>query len=177
MPTYLALLRGINISGQKKIKMAELRHELGALRFEQVRTYIQSGNIAFEAEAQPKKRLGKAIAGQIFAAFGHKVPVLILEREELQEAARCNPFLAEAEEAPAKVLLTFLSEPPAQECVAALREKNTGSERFEISGTTIYLYCPDGYGRARLNNNFLERQLKVSATTRNWKTVRKLLEL
>jgi len=175
--TYIALLRGINVSGQKKIKMAELRALLAGLGFERVQTYIQSGNIVLEAPARPAAELSAEIAGKIKAVYGFEVPVLALEAEELRAAAAANPFSEAAAADPRGVLLTFLAQSPDPERVEALRKQDFSPERFLLQGRCVYLHCPNGYGRARLNNNFLERQLQSPATTRNWKTVEELLRM
>lgn len=177
MPTYIALLRGINVGGKNKIKMAELRQSLSGLGYTNLQTYIQSGNIVFEAEAEESAAIEAAIAQRIQADFGYEVPVLALPAQELEDIAAHNPFPAEAEADGRRMLVTLLQTPPAVEHIEQLKAQTYGSERYVVQDRAVYLYCPDGYGRAKLNNKFLERKLKVSATTRNWKTVRKLLEL
>jgi uncharacterized protein (DUF1697 family) len=177
MTTYIALLRGINVSGKYKIKMADLRAELSGLDYQNLQTYIQSGNIVFEAPEQTAHELEEAIAARIQEAFGYEVPVLVMPAQELAEIAAQQPFLAEAEEDGGKVLFTILQKGPDQERLDQLLEQDYGSERFVVNGRTVYLHCPNGYGRAKLNNNFLERKFGVPATTRNWKTVKRLLEI
>lgn len=177
MPTYIALLRGINVSGQKKIKMAELRQQLSAAGLKRVQTYIQSGNILFEHPAAPEGHLSAKIAGTIRAAYGFEVPVLVLTAAQLESIARANPLKAEAEADPRRTLVTFLEAVPEIDAVEALESARAASEQFRHIGKAIYLHCPDGYGRTKLNNNFIERKLKVPATTRNWKTVAQLLHM
>ncbi|NBC08978.1 MAG: DUF1697 domain-containing protein [Bacteroidetes bacterium] len=177
MPTYITLLRGINVSGKNKIKMADLRRSLSGLGYTGLQTYIQSGNIVFDAEAQDTGAVETAIAQCIQEDFGYEVPVLALTAQELEEIAAQNPFSEEAEADGRRMLLTLLNAPPAAGTVEQLDAKEYGSERYVVQGRVVYLHCPEGYGRAKLNNNFLERKLQVPATTRNWKTVVKLLEL
>lgn len=177
MPNYIALLRGINVSGQKKIKMADLRSHLSVLELNEVQTYIQSGNITFESPARPESHLASMIKGKIREAYGFEVPTLVIQAKELQHVAAANPFPEAAESDPARTLVTFLEAVPEAEAARAFTGLSFPDEHFELKGKAVYLHCPKGYGRAKLNNNFIERKLKVPATTRNWKTILKLLEM
>ena len=177
MPEYIALLRGINVSGQKKIKMADLRVHLSALGLDNVQTYIQSGNISFESKAAPEGHLAAMIRGKILEVYGFEVPTLVISATELQHVAAANPFLEAAASNPARMLVTFLGEVPELEAAKTFTGLSFPNEYFELAGKAVYLNCPNGYGRAKLNNNFIERKLKVPATTRNWKTILKLLDM
>ena len=177
MPKYIALLRGINVSGQKKIKMADLRVHLSDLELGDVQTYIQSGNITFKSPAAPEGHLAATIKGKILEAYGFEVPTLVVSSEELQHVAVGNPFPQAAAADPARMLVTFLETVPEVEAAKAFTRLSFPDEHFELKGKAVYLHCPKGYGRAKLNNNFVERKLKVPATTRNWKTILKLLEM
>ncbi len=174
MPTFIALLRGINVSGKKKIKMADLRQHLGAAGLKAVETYIQSGNVVFEHPPAPEGQLAAKIAAAIESAYGFQVPVLVLSAEQLEAIAEANPMQAEAAEAPGRMLVTFLEAVPEADAFGALEAVRKANERFRHIGKAVYLYCPDGYGRTKLSNTFIERKLKVPATTRNWKTVERL---
>lgn len=177
MPNYIALLRGINVSGQKKIKMADLRSQLSTLALDSIQTYIQSGNITFESPAAPEGHLAATIKGKILEVYGFEVPTLVISAEALREVAAANPFSEAAGSDPARMLVTFLKEAPEAAAAQAFTALSFPNEHFELAGKAVYLHCPNGYGRAKLNNNFIERKLKVPATTRNWKTVVKLLEM
>jgi len=177
MNTYIALLRGINVSGQKKIKMADLRNQLAELGFEDVQTYIQSGNIIFKFPETEHQVLEEKIADKIAADYGFQVPVLVKKAADFQQALERNPYLKDEKNDPKQIYFTFLSTPPSAERIKVLEEKKYDPELYTIDSTTIYLYVPNGYGRTKLNNNLFEQKLKVQATTRNLKTVRKLVEL
>lgn len=177
MSCYIALLRGINVSGQKKIKMADLRAHLAELPFTSVQTYIQSGNIVFETtEADPKK-LESLIREKIAEKYDFQVPTLVKQAAELKEALETNPFHAEASAEPKKMYFTFLADEPENEKVAAIQAIDYHPEQWALQKKTIFFYSPNGYGRAKLNNNFFEKKLKVAATTRNLRTTRILVEM
>lgn len=177
MPNYIALLRGINVSGQKKIKMADLRGHLSTLELREVQTYIQSGNITFESPTAPEEYLAAMIKGKILEVYGFEVPTLVISATEFQHVAAANPFPEAAASDPARMLITFLKEIPQAAAEQVFTRLSFPDEYFELAGKAVYLHCPKGYGRAKLNNNFIERKLKVPATTRNWKTILKLLDM
>jgi len=159
----IALLRGINISGQKKIAMNDLKKVFESLKLKNVQTYIQSGNVLFEGTID-----AKTIEKKIQEVFGFQVTVFLRSKEELRKVIAKNPF---AGKDPNYLYVTFLSDTP-KETPEITKDK---AEEFIISGKEVYLYCPKGYGRTKLNNNLFERKLKLQATTRNWKTINKLV--
>ncbi len=174
MTRYISLLRGINVSGQKKIKMAELKAMYEALGWTEVVTYIQSGNVLFTTKATRPEELINRIREQIKITFGFEVKVFVYVATDFEQAIQANPFLPKPPEDFKKLHLTFLSELPSEVQLASLADFQSGTDEFQFNGQFIYLYCPDGYGRTKLSNNFFERKLKVSATTRNWNSVLKL---
>lgn len=176
MKTYIALLRGINVSGQKKVPMAELKACLEELSYRNVRTYIQSGNVVFQKADASRTQLEKQIEDQLLARFGFQVPTLVKEPPELEYVLNHNPFLREGKD-PDRLYLTFLADTPAAERVALLDEVDYSPEAFVLDGKNIFFFSPSGYGRAKMNNNFFEQKLKVDATTRNWRTVNRLWEM
>ena len=171
------MLRGINVSGQKLIKMEDLRLTFETMGFKNVSTYIQSGNIIFKSEESNSGDIEILIKKAILNEYGYQVPVLVKQKKELVEVLENNPLIKSGKEDHSKLHVTFLSETPPDEDLNKIKGVDYGSGEFYISGTTVYLYCPDGYGRTKLSNNFFENKLKVTATTRNWKTVNKLVEL
>jgi uncharacterized protein (DUF1697 family) len=175
--TYLALLRGINVGGQKMISMDELKMVLGELGLTRIRTYIQSGNLIFESDNNDTVDLAAGIAGKILERFGFTVPVIIRTMEELENICRNNPLLAENQKNADKMHVTFLSEKPGRANENSLKEKNFLPDEFVVTGKEVYLYCPNGYGRTKLTNQFFESKLKVTATTRNWRTVGEVLRM
>lgn len=172
MKIYLSLLRGINVSGQKKILMTDLKSLYEKLGFENVQTYIQSGNVVFESKEVDAKQLQQLIFNKIKTQYGFDVPNLILSPTEIELALKNNPF-----QGIEKMYFVFLSEVPLQENIDRLSQFNIDNEFYEIKNKVIYFHCPDGYGKAKLNNNFFEEKLKVSATTRNLRTTKKLLKM
>ncbi|NRB53014.1 MAG: DUF1697 domain-containing protein [Saprospiraceae bacterium] len=175
MRTYIALLRGINVSGQKKIKMADLRTHLSSWGFSEVQTYIQSGNIVLQDEELAANQIAKRIHQGIQSAYGFDVPVMVLAPEYLDKVLANNPFLPEKD--PKRLYVTFLSNPPVPELLDGLLQEDYSPEAFNLVEKHIYFFSPSGYGRAKMNNNFFEKKLKVEATTRNWRTVNKLRDM
>lgn len=170
MKTYIAILRGINVSGQKLIKMAALKKMGEKLNFENIQTYLQSGNLIFSAKENDPKQLEKIITTEIEKEFGFEVPVIVLNLKTLERIIENNPFPKDPQKEMALVHVTFLSEPSVALNEEKIFEKKKTNEEIVFSSNAVYLYCPDGYGKTKLHNNFLEKQLQVKATTRNWKT-------
>jgi len=174
---YIVLLRGINVSGKNKLKMADLRAMLEAMNFGNVQTYIQSGNIIFEHPKTPSSTLEERIKGQLMERFGYDIPVLALTVDELKDIFNHNPFLTKRNEDIAKLYVTILKEKPDNERVSVVKEIEYKTDEFEMRDKLIYVFSPGGYGRTKFTNNFFEAKLKVQATTRNWKTITKLVEM
>ncbi|HTA29953.1 MAG TPA: DUF1697 domain-containing protein [Candidatus Cybelea sp.] len=177
MQTYICIIRGINVVGCKIIKMEALRRMFEALKFKNAQTYIQSGNVIFQDKKTDGEVLAKKIAKRIQADFGFDVPVMVKEPGEMKEVLRNNPFVGARQRDVAKMHVTFLSHEPAKEGLEKIKAGNYGVDEYVIWGKAIYLFCPDGYGNTKLNNNFLESKLKVTATTRNWRTVNELVRI
>ncbi len=171
MPSYVAMLRGINVSGSKPVKMEALRASFEALGFKNVRTYVQSGNVVFEAKERAAAPLGPKIVARIKRDFGFDVPVLVLGAGELARVIEENPFVKQREVDLTKLHVTFLAAAPAAAGLKKMEGVSSGRDLFRCLGQTIYLVCPDGYGNTKLSNNAFERALGAAATTRNWKTV------
>ncbi len=175
------MLRGINVSGQKKIKMADLKVLYEALGFAHVITYIQSGNVVFTVEKNTS--LTALIETAIQKQYGFDVPVLLRTTQDFDDIIKNCPFThlnldgVGIEQNGTKVLVTFLSNAPLDEDVQNVRKYLSPSETMLVKGNAIYLHCPDGYGKTKASNALLEKKLKVQATTRNWKTVQKLFAL
>jgi len=177
MTTYISILRGINVGGHKPVPMKELQALFESLGYKQVKTYIQSGNVAFSAEEKSSSAIRKAIEVAISQRFGFEVPVLISTQADIKKVIEGNPFLNEKGIEPDKLHVTFLDELPKQESVDKLLTYDYAPDRFVLTGKEVYIYCPNGYGRTKINNTFFESKLKVGATTRNWKTVNVLAEM
>jgi uncharacterized protein (DUF1697 family) len=279
MKTYISLLRGINVSGQNRIRMPELKGLYESLKLVNVATYIQSGNVVFDCDERDPAVIAGTIEAEMERAFGLSVKVFLRDRDQLQKIIDTNPFVNQRKLDPEKLHVTFLAERPEEEelknllarggdcvvaknaprndtaargdsivaknasridtagrgdCVVAknaprndtagrgdsivaknasridtaLRSnsllevrllgrtsetsregvttervamtnnpRSGNTDEFVRCGQEIYLFCPNGYGKTKLSNNFFERKLKVAATTRNWKTVNALYTL
>ena len=176
-PTYIALLRGINLGGHKIVKMDQLRKTFEDLGFEDVKTYIQSGNVIFKAPAQTPAKLAERIEEKILGQFGFPVPVVVKTAVEIGEVISSNPLLKEKGIDPANLHVTFLACAPNQSALKTLNAAEVSPDQFRCSAQAVYLHCPHGYHATKLGNNVLEKMLKVGTTTRNWNTVNKLWEM
>jgi uncharacterized protein (DUF1697 family) len=163
----VALLRGVNIGG-RKVPMAALRQVFEELGHADVRTYIQSGNVVFDATGSAT-RVRAAIEQAIGRAFGLDVTVLLRTPAELAKVVAHNPYGADA-------YVTFLDGVPDRKRIAVLDPAPFAPDEFCVIGQEVYLRCPNGYGRTKINNTFFEKKLATRATTRNWRTVETLLE-
>ena len=177
MQTYICLLRGINVSGHKKIKMAELKASFEALGFDEVISYIQSGNIVFKTAQRNVNKLQETIHQMLLDTYDFDVTVIILMPKQLQYATENNPFEKDPKKDPKQFYVVFLQDAPQQENIEKLATYDYHPEEYFIDGQLIYFYAANGAANAKMNNNFFENKLKVKASTRNWRTVNKLLEL
>ncbi|HEX3626473.1 MAG TPA: DUF1697 domain-containing protein [Verrucomicrobiae bacterium] len=176
MTTCVAILRGINVSGHKIIKMERLRAAFEDLGFAHVKTYVQSGNVVFETAESPASLAGR-IETKILDEFGFEVPVLTKSSKELKDIVKRNPFVKDPAIDQTKLHVTFLSGDPPRNALDALEPLAAGGERVALAGRAVYLYCPNGYGNTKLTNTTIEKKLSCRATTRNWATTNKLLEM
>jgi len=174
LKTYIALLRGINVGGHKKVSMVDFRALLTKSGLENVQTYIQSGNVIFQSSEKGKGNLESRIQKLILDHFGFEVPVFVRNRKDLLTIFNNCPF---SEEKKTDSYFTMLSNVPNEELVEEASKKAYPDEEYVILKDCIYFYCANGYGRAKFNLNFFERKLNVSATSRNYKTMVKLLSL
>jgi len=178
MTKYISMLRGINVSGKKTIRMADLKSLYESLGFQRVITYIQSGNVIFECNKTNKDKLKTSLEINIEENYKFHVPVQIRTALEFGNIIDNCPFNdIDISKDGTRFLVTFLSSTPAQNKLSEIQEFVTRPEKLVIIGQEVYLYCPNGYGKSKLSNNSIENKLEVSATTRNWKTVHKLFEL
>lgn len=177
MHTFISLLRGINVSGQKTIRMPELKALYESLGFTRVATYLQSGNVVFDCADPEASAVAGMIENEIERRFDFTVSVLIRKGDDFQQLIDGNPFITQRNEDPEKLHVTFLSTLPSAPVLKELETTIDTTDEYSLNGTEIYLFCPNGYGRTRLSNSFFERKLKVTATTRNWKTVNALYDI
>lgn len=151
--------------------MEQLRGCYGSLEFERVRTYIQSGNVVFDGRGTDNTAMASKIKAGIKKRFGLDVHVIIRTREEMLSIIKNSPFSGLEE---SKLHVTFLSEKPEDAPWKEIVMVKDKAEKFSVSGREVYLFCPNGYGRSKLSNQFIEKKLGVYATTRNWRTVNAL---
>ena len=173
---YVALLRGINVGGGNTL----LKHELVAIfaeaGCEDVRTYIQSGNVVFRASPELADGLPARMTNAIAAKHGFQIPVVMRTASDFDQTVRGNPFLAAGAD-PAKLHVGFLADTPDPARVATLDPDRSPPDTFEVRGDVIYLHFPDGVARSKLSNDYFDRTLGTVCTLRNWRTVCKLHEM
>lgn len=175
MQTQIALLRGVNV-GANPLPMAKLKACCEGLKWVSVQTYLQSGNVVYRAADSPaicRDALEKALSG----ATRLSTTVIAFSLAQWSAVITKSPFLKSADAEPTKFHVTFLAEKPGAQVIRTLKQAPCNGDEWHLSGSVIYLHCPNGYGRSKLSNNHLERLLGVTATTRNWNTVQKLYEL
>jgi len=180
MAKWIALLRGINVSGRNLIRMRELEASCAALGWRDVRTYLQSGNIVFAAgkgTGAAQRRLASALQARIASDFTHDVQVRVLAAREFDSLVRSNPMLERRGVQEKALYATFLFAPIADDRFTQLELPIRPGEEAHLVGQAVCLHCLHGYGNTKLNNTFFERKLQVTATTRNWRTVLALRDL
>jgi len=174
---YIALLRGINVGGRRTVKMEKLKSIMESLEFQNVKTYIQSGNVLFETEARDTNLLRQSIESKLDEELGFKIPAIVRTGAELEDVVKQNPFHSGTESENTNLHLTFLSSEPDEKALDRLASYKNDVDDFRVLNREVYLRCGTGYGTTMFSNNFFESMLKVLATTRNWKTVNKILRL
>ncbi len=172
----IALLRGINVGGKNRLPMKKLAALFVEAGCEDVRTYIQSGNVVFRTGSAVGEEIASIISASILERYGYRVPVIVRTAGELEEIAQGNPFVrADAETE--KLHVMFLAELPESAGVESLDPERSPGDEFAVLGREIYLHFPNGVARSKLTNSYFDSRLSTTSTTRNWRTVRKLLEL
>jgi uncharacterized protein (DUF1697 family) len=174
MPIYIAMLRGINVGGHKRIKMDQLRDSLEALGLQQVKTYIQSGNVVFKTATTSPAALTKKIESKILSQFGFPVSVICRTVHEIENIIKNNPFMNQAELDHEKFHVAFLSQVPAPAALKRLAGLTLAPDQSCCLGREVYLYFPNGHSGSTLWKHPLDGVLSVVTTTRNWRTVNTL---
>ena len=172
----IALLRGINVGGKNKLPMKDLAAMFREAGCNDVRTYIQSGNVLFRAGPALAEDIPSLISASILSRFGFRVPVVTRTAWELRKIVQANPF-AEAEVEASKLLVLFLADIPDRAHVEALDPNRSLGDEFTVLGREVFLHCPNGVARSKLTNSYFDSSLSTTSTARNWRTVRKLLDL
>jgi uncharacterized protein (DUF1697 family) len=171
----VALLRGINLGPKRRVPMADLRSRLTDAGYEDVATYVQSGNIVLDAKLKPAA-LAAALGDELQSWYGFAVPVVVRSRTELGKIVEANP-LGDVAEHPKYHVVTFLDRKPDAAAVRRVAETAADDEHFEHRGREIYTYYPKGQARSKLALALTDAKLGVLATARNWTTVTTLAEM
>lgn len=173
---HVALLRGINVGGKHKLPMADLVRVFEEAGAADVRTYIQSGNVAFAASARAAKRIAEDVSVAIHERFGFAPPVVVRSAEEMARVLKSNPFAKKGVDAKS-LHVGFMERTPTKAAIAGLDPERSPGDRFAIKGRGIYLHLPKGMARTKLTNAYFDSTLGVTSTFRNWRTVAKLAEV
>lgn len=177
MKTHLALLRGINVSGHNMIKMDALKMMLENIGFQNVQTYIQSGNVFVDTEDVNAAAVGFQIKQEIFKAFGHEVPVVVIGKEDLEACFKNNTFLREKDIDTKKLYVAFISKELAPTALNDLKMSQVKPDEAHIDASRIYIKYDVGAGKTKFDQKYIEKKLNVIATIRNWNTVSNLLSM
>lgn len=177
MPVYIAMLRGINIGPHKRMKMEKLRASCEKLGFARVKTYIQSGNVIFQAPKLSPAALSKKLGECIVTDFGFASEVILRSRDEMKKIIDDNPFAREPGIDSSKLHVVFLSQAPSPAGLEKLQELTLAPDRVHASGKEIYFYFPNGVSGSSLWKHPLDRVTGVAGTMRNWKTVTTLYQM
>jgi len=173
MAKYISILRGINVGGKRKILMKDLKALFEQLECSNVETYIQSGNVIFVSKQTNHKKLEDKIEQAITLAYGFDVPVIVRSAEAWHDIYKNNPY---SKEDINKLHIVFLKDGPSGEQQTLIDSNKYLPDLFSIGSSHIYLCCNGNYRDTKLSNNLFEKKLKISATTRNWKTFLALLK-
>jgi len=173
---YIALLRGINLGGNVMVKMEELRAVFEALGFENVKSYINSGNLAFDTKKTAETKLVDKVESAVEARFGRRIDVMVRLQDEIRKIIAANPFHGQYESHKHMHVL-FLREPLPKEKEAQLQASALPGERYDVRDREIYNLLPQGVAGSLLTKGFFEKKPRVLFTGRNWRTVEKLAEL
>lgn len=177
MITHLALLRGINVSGHNMIKMDALKTALESIGFLNVITYIQSGNVFVTTPEESPTKVGFLIKQEIYKTFGHDVPVVVINKNDLEVCLKNNPFLSEKDVDTKKLYVSFVSMELKSERIHDLKISKIKPDQVHIDQNRIYIKYDISPAKTRLDNSYIEKNLNVISTIRNWNTVNKLLEI
>ncbi len=178
MNSYISILRGINVGGRRKILMKDLKDLYLSLGFENVITYIQSGNVYFSSSTDMlEHEIEFAVQKAIYTAFGHDVPVIVRNTDRFIAMINNNPFIISSNYDINSLYLTFLKNRPIKQNIDRLNKVNTSPDCYRLINSDIYIQIKGKSQDSKFTNNFFESKLRVKATNRNWKTIMKLHEI
>lgn len=173
METYIVLLRGVMPIGKNKVPMAQLRQVLTDAGFEDVRTYIASGNVILRSNVTPAK-LAQCVHDLIKTHIGPDLVVVVKTGSQLQRILDGNPL---KKDDMSRVFFTMFAKKPSAQKVKEFTAQDYSPEEIIFHNNVAYVYIPGNYTKSKLDNNSIEKKLGVSSTTRNLNTMRKLIEL
>lgn len=174
MQHYIVFLRGINVSGKNILKMDALKKALHENNFPNALTYIQSGNIVIPNSNLSADALKKSIEKLLLDLFSIETITFIYTSDRIKKTIDLYPFSMEDTK---KNYFVFLENEPQDQLISELSKNDYNEDTFSTQGSCIYVHCKNGYGKTKLHNNFFENKLKIKATTRNWNTMQKMLNL
>ncbi len=176
MGVYIALLRGINVGGNNKLPMKDLAALFEKAGCKKVVTYIQSGNVVFEADAKTAKAIAETMNKAVLKAFKIEVPFIVRDAATLQKIARKNPFLKKAKTTQG-LCVGFLGNEPTKAQIALLDPKRSEPDEYEVIGSEVYFWFPHGMGKSKFTSQYFDSRLKTVMTIRSWNTILKVAEM
>jgi len=177
MTRLVSLFRGINVGGHQTIRMDALKELYTSLGFKDIVTYIQSGNIVFTSDDADLSQLPGRIEDGFAQKFGFHAKVMVRTSAEFRDIVDNNPFQNQPMKESKWVVVMFLAARPDSRAQEDLQKTYVGPEELCIIGQEVYIYYPNGIGRSKLTNTFLEKKLKTAGTGRNWNTILQLQKL
>ena len=177
MAVLISMLRGVNVGPHNRIKMDELRAVYKRVGFDDPRTYVQSGNVIFRTKDKDIKQIALKIQDGIEKKFKFRPEVIVRSADDLRRAIAASPFADRPSLEPSKILVTFLSGPPAREAHTVFEKFRDYREEIHLRGAELYIYFPNGAGKSKLPWSSVEKLLKVTGTARNWNSVTKMLAM
>jgi uncharacterized protein (DUF1697 family) len=174
MPPLVSMVRGINVGGNRILRMERLKAIYEALGFKRIRTYLQSGNVVCESRSGDVRSLAAAVERRILADCGFEVTVDFRTEAQMAQAVAQNPLEGRPLVDPKFLHATFLVRGAGTPSLEGIALPLGPGERAVLVGDIVYVYCPNGYGTTKIHNGFFERKLGLAATTRNWQTVTNL---
>ena len=177
MQTHLALLRGINVSGHNMIKMEILKTTLQNIGFQNVQTYIQSGNVFVDTDEENPAKVGFLIKQEIYKTFGYDVPIIVIDQSDLANCLTNNPYLKDKDLDTKKLYVAFVSVLLNKDSINQLKVSQFKPDEVHIDGSWIYIKYAVGAGKTRLDQKYIEKKLNCVTTIRNWNTVNQLRKM
>ena len=174
---FVALLRGINVSGHHNMKMVDLKALLNGIGLLEVKTYLQSGNVIFKSDLDQISDLESIISKAINKEFGYDIKVKVIEKKVFQRIVLINPFLNNSEIDTKQLYYIHLMGQPDQNAYSDMKNDTRYPEKMKIIEETLYVHYLQGYGRSKLHGSIIEKKLKIDATARNHNTMKNLGEI